>query len=269
MQEFFHKGLRVRKVEGIPRYIREDGVVLRHIRHTNDFKETMGSFTNTGYRAIEVDGKKYLVHRLVAQAFIDNPDNLPIVDHINEIKTDNRASNLRWCTPHQNSEYYHNHIGRVEKREFLQNATIETKDLITKIQEVTEQLDRYKSLYEQSIKELEKIKENKIKEVEEFERYKEKELEKIRTLNQNYKGYISTKDAKFNSVQALIDATGKRIIVDGKEFLSAGSAASYIQECEARLGFTRSTATISKELRRYLQGKKNSWKMYDRYTIGY
>lgn len=45
------------------------------------------------------------VHRLVAETFIQNPDNLPCVNHINEVKADNRAINLEWCTVEYNSNY--------------------------------------------------------------------------------------------------------------------------------------------------------------------
>jgi len=49
--------------------------------------------------------KYYNVHRLVAQAFVPNPSNLPEVNHKNEDKSDNRAENLEWVTSEQNCNH--------------------------------------------------------------------------------------------------------------------------------------------------------------------
>lgn len=62
-----------------------------------------------GYEVVvlSVDGRSYYrtVHRLVAQAFVPNPYNLPTVNHINEVKTDNRAVNLEWASVVDNDNH--------------------------------------------------------------------------------------------------------------------------------------------------------------------
>ena len=60
---------------------------------------------NLCYAEKGIRGRLTKVHRLVAKAFIDNPNNLPEINHKDEDKTNNRADNLEWCTTRYNLTY--------------------------------------------------------------------------------------------------------------------------------------------------------------------
>ena len=62
-----------------------------------------------GYEQISIlhnkQKHKLGIHRLVAMAFIDNSNNYPVVNHKDEVKTNNHVSNLEWCTVEYNNNY--------------------------------------------------------------------------------------------------------------------------------------------------------------------
>lgn len=60
--------------------------------------------------------KRFMCHRLVAQEFIPNPENKPYVNHINGNKSDNRASNLEWCTGEENVRHSFDILNHSMKR---------------------------------------------------------------------------------------------------------------------------------------------------------
>ena len=78
-----------------------------------------GEICKNGYRRIHVSYKgvshKFLVHRLVAEAFIPNPENKPCVNHIDGNKLNNCVKNLEWCDNSHNQQHAYD-VGLKKKK---------------------------------------------------------------------------------------------------------------------------------------------------------
>lgn len=61
------------------------------------------STDSDGYYYVTINGKHKKIHRLVAELFVDNPNNKPCIDHIDRNRKNNYYKNLRWVTPKENS----------------------------------------------------------------------------------------------------------------------------------------------------------------------
>lgn len=79
----------------------------RKTGHYRLLKPKLNKVTGYEYVCLYSDGAEVTrtVHRLVAMAFIPNPNALPEVNHIDEDKTNNCVENLEWCTSHYNNEH--------------------------------------------------------------------------------------------------------------------------------------------------------------------
>lgn len=94
-----------------------NGVVHHYPEYIQKLKVTAQGYMSCQF-SYNQDRHHIRVHRLVAKAFIPNPDNLPWVDHIDGDRTNNRVDNLRWVTPKQNQSnlWTHRKIASLEKR---------------------------------------------------------------------------------------------------------------------------------------------------------
>lgn len=135
-------GLKLDNIEWIPVVGYEDEYLVSsdgriYSNHSN--KVIKPKHTQQGYLRIALckngDRKDYSVHRIVATAFIPNEMNKPTVNHINEVKTDNRVCNLEWAT----SKEQNKHGTRTERA--IQNTDWEARTAKMDYKKIAEKHD--------------------------------------------------------------------------------------------------------------------------------
>ena len=263
MNEVLVNGERAVWIKGFEETYRitESGKVVSYSHKFGKVRVLTPSISHDDYNQYSLrTSSKHLymtAHRLVALHFLENPNGYTQVDHIDENKANNHYTNLRWCTPQENvAAYVRNNAN--DYRTKINNA----RD--AKLNALQKQLQ---------------IKDQQIRELEKRLLAKEAQLRKAEkalhaTINaelgktpEKYSGYANTKNITFTSVEEMVEVVGKPITINGMMFRSCAMAADYIAKEELKLGYTRNRGTISKELRRYLQGCKSSWSMYGRYIV--
>ena len=109
-----------KQIKDFPNYnIDINGNVMNIKKQTYLKKQT----NNTGYNMVRIGSKLKLVHRLVAETFIENPENKTFVNHKNFKRDDNNINNLEWCSPSENAQHYINN-------KYISNSKLQENEVI-------------------------------------------------------------------------------------------------------------------------------------------
>lgn len=134
------KYLGIYQVSNVGRVRSLDRVIIRKNGGSRTIKGKLltPSLHKKGYYYVRLgtkgNQKHFYIHRLVAIAFIPNPENNSQVNHINGIKTDNYVSNLEWLTPKENMEHaFSKGLGAFGERQWKAKLTLNQVKEIRKL----------------------------------------------------------------------------------------------------------------------------------------
>lgn len=106
-----------RIIEEAPRYMVSNLGNIKSFALSKQGRIMKLSYDKDGYKRVTLtlkDGSRIYrrVHQLVAKAFIPNPNNYTMVNHLNNNREDNRVENLEWCDNSRNQAYSYQQMGR-------------------------------------------------------------------------------------------------------------------------------------------------------------
>ena len=141
----------LKPIEGYSKYlINENGEIFstkgRKVRKIKPWYDSRHKYLIIALTS-DVDNKSHreLVHRLVAKTYIPNPENYPVVNHLNYKTDDNRVENLEWCTTKHNM--YHSFLKNSPVRNYIECDMFCSGIYIRRFHSITEAARYGKDVY--------------------------------------------------------------------------------------------------------------------------